>query len=194
MIKILYISFYDQDKPVFGNKYFVNYVNIFSKYQNSFLWFRNDILFSTKSNNYDLVIIGGGIQGIPIASELRNYVPELYDLIISIEGTKVLGICYGFEFLYNLYYNRPLLPLSIRNKRSTVIRLKDKNSSAHDFSIRFNHKYYCPYIKDGIIAKYFIPKESITIPILVKFTPNHYGCQFHFKTQNDLINFIDLII
>lgn len=189
MKKILYLSFYDSDIPYLGNEYQVEYLNILAFYRTTFLSYK-DI------DQYDLIILGGGIPGIPKASDLSLHIPELYNLIKSIPYKKVLGICYGMQFLYHLYYNKAVQLLPIRHSRIDTIQLNQKYTMGQkipNIQVRFNHKYFCPDISQGIISKYYFT-NNITIPALVKFSKKHYGCQFHFITKKDLISFINVII
>ena len=190
MKKILYLSFYDTDMPDLGNKYQVDYLNILAFYRTTFLPYK-DI------DQYDLIILGGGIPGIPKASDLYLYIPELYNLIKSIPDKKVLGICYGMQLLYHLYYKKPVQLLPIRHRKIDTIYLNQKytlGKKIKSIQVKFNHKYYCPDVSKGIISKYYFSKYNITIPILVKFSNYHYGCQFHFNDQQDILYFIDLFI
>ena len=144
-----------------------------------------------------MIILGGGIPGIPKASDLYLYIPELYNLIKSIPYKKVLGICYGMQFLYYLYYNKAVQLLPIRHSRINTIQLNKKYTMGQkipNIQVRFNHKYFCPDISQGIISKYYLSKYNINLPVMVKFNKNHYGCQFHFITKKDLISFINVII
>ena len=119
MKRILYLSFYDSDKPYLGNKYQVDYLNILAFNRIIFLPYK-DI------SQYDLIILGGGISGIPRASDLYLYIPELYNLIKSVPNIKVLGICYGMQFLYHLYYNKPVSLLPYKHQRLAIIHLSQQ--------------------------------------------------------------------
>lgn len=190
MKKILYLSFYDSDMPNLGNEYQVDYLNILAFYKTTFLPYK-DI------DQYDLIILGGGIPGIPRASDLSLHIPELYNLIKSIPDKKVLGICYGMQFLYHLYYNKPVQQLPIRHRKIDTIKLNQKYTLGQKIpfiQVKFNHKYYCQDITQGIISKYYLSKYNINLPVMVKFNKNHYGCQFHFTKKENLINFIDIFI
>ena len=190
MKKILYLSFYDSDMPDLGNKYQVEYLNILAFYRVTFLPYK-DI------DQYDLIILGGGILGIPKASNLYLHIPEFYNLIKSIPNKKVLGICYGMQFLYHLYYNKPVKLLPNRHRKIDTINLDQKyilGKKIPFIQVKFNHKYYCPNISQGIISKYNFSKYNITVPTLIKFSQNHYGCQFHFLNKEDLIIFIDVFV
>ncbi len=101
------------------------------------------------------------------------------------------------QFLYNLYYNRQVQLLPIRHLRIDIIKLNQKYTLGQkipNIQVRFNHKYFCPNISQGVISKYYFSKYNITIPILVKFSKNHYGCQFHFINKKNLISFIDVFL
>jgi GMP synthase-like glutamine amidotransferase len=193
-IKILYLSFFEESDIIMPKKYNVTIVNIFS----------NDFKLNIIENNYHLLILGGGIKGIPRASNLIDYQPDIFNLLNNIK-IPVLGICYGMELLYNFIYNKIPKELQERHKRENVnIKLDSRyniTSNITNMNVRFNHKYYCPEVSKGIISKLKIidtnknnKNKKLEIPIFIKFKKNIYGTQFHFKNKKDLTEIIDNII
>tara|TARA_Y100000389_G_scaffold69522_1_gene66159 strand:+ start:3498 stop:4076 length:579 start_codon:yes stop_codon:yes gene_type:complete len=188
-MKILYLSFFEKDNIIFPKKYKVTTIYIFS----------NDFKLNILEKDYDLLILGGGIKGIPRASNLVNYQPDIFNLLKNIK-IPVLGICYGMELLYNFFYNKIPKELEERHKIENVnIKLDNRykiTSTLSNINVRFNHKFYCPDIKKGVISRYEIQENNkkINIPIFIKFKKNIYGTQFHFKNKKDLSRIIENII
>ena len=188
-MKILYLSFFEKDNIIFPKKYKVTTIYIFS----------NDFKLNILEKDYDLLILGGGIKGIPRASNLVNYQPDIFNLLKNIR-IPVLGICYGMELLYNFFYNKIPETLEERHKIENVnIKLDNRykiTSTLSNINVRFNHKFYCPDIKKGVISRYEIQENNkkINIPIFIKFKKNIYGTQFHFKNKKDLSRIIENII
>lgn len=104
------------------------------------------------------------------------------------------------ELLYNFFYNKIPEALEERHKIENVnIKLDNRykiTSTLSNINVRFNHKFYCPDIKKGVISRYEIQENNkkISIPIFIKFKKNIYGTQFHFKNKKDLSRIIENII
>ena len=188
MYKLLYLSFYDADRPSFAKKYHVEYFNIFDSSP------ENDSPIKS-GREYDIIIIGGGVAGIPKASDLSLYVPEIHDFIKS--QPVVLGICYGMQLLYHLYYNKHVQALPFRHQKIDDITLSPEYPLGKEISslrVRFNHRYFCPDVSEGIVSQYYLPECDIVFPNVVQFATNHYGCQFHFTNTDDQNHFLDVLL
>ena len=200
MKKILYLSFFEKEDIILSKKYKIDTIYIFS----------NDFKLNILDKDYNLLILGGGIKGIPLASNISNYQPDIVTLIQNIK-IPVLGICYGMELLYNFFYNKIPKELKERHKINNVNIVLDNRykitNNITNMNVRFNHKYYCPDVNKGVISRFQIKdnnnitnktnktnKNNITIPIFIKFKKNIYGTQFHFKNKKDLLKIIENII
>lgn len=183
---ILYLAFYKNDMINLPLEY-----NIKTEYINN-----NDKINKIKFNNYDLVILGSGMEGkLPTASKLHKSIPDLYNKLLKDSNIKILGICYGMQLLSHYYYNHDVVKLNNRNKLIMNINLDQRYSivkNIPNMKVQFNHKYYCPYITSGIISS--IKFNNIVIPSMIKYTNNHYGVQFHFLNKYDLGKIIKNII
>lgn len=79
------------------------------------------------------------------------------------------------ELLYNFFYNKIPEALEERHKIENVnIKLDNRykiTSTLSNINVRFNHKFYCPDIKKGVISRYEIQENNkkISIPIFIKF-------------------------
>ena len=191
MKKILYFYFYKNSKLFLSSKkYKITKIYLFSK----------TIDFSKISCDYDIIIFGGGKPGLPFATDIIHYVPELYDYIDKCKNTLTLGICYGMELLYHYYYNLPLNVLKTRNVNTYDLyidqRYKESQLGEYLHNVSFNHQYYCGDISDGVISyiTYNDDGDNVLIPSFIKFDKKHYGIQFHIKNAKQLGYFIDTII
>ena len=119
----------------------------------------------------------------------------MYDFVKS--QPVVLGICYGMQFLYHLYYKKHVQALPFRHEKIDDITLSPKYSLGNRISsirVRFNHRFFCPNVSEGIVSQYFLPECNIVFPNVVQFSKNHYGCQFHFTNTDDQIHFVDVLL
>jgi len=182
MIKILYLYFYKNSKLILSNK----------KYQiHKIYFFSKNVNIANVDCDYDIIILGGGKKGLPLATDAYKYNPNLYNFFSRCENTPILGVCYGMEILYHYYYNSKLKKLKKRNVNMTDVnidkRFKESQLGKKIKNVQFNHKYYCHDIDKGIISslQYYDKDEIINIPSFVKFNKKHYGIQFHIKNSQE---------
>jgi imidazoleglycerol phosphate synthase glutamine amidotransferase subunit HisH len=197
MKKILYLYFFKGSAiHLSRHKYIIDKIYVFSK----------NLDFNRIKKSYDMIILGGGKPGLPVASDVVKYVPQLYKFLDNCSDIPILGICYGMEVLYTFYYGRRAKLLKTRNVNTFDVCLDQRYREAKVIgdqfcNVKFNHKYYCDGINSGIISyilyndtvrdkKNYMGTDTIVkIPSFVKFTKNHYGIQFHLKNteKNDCI-------
>ena len=197
MKKILYLYFFFFFSiHLSRHKYIIDKIYVFSK----------NLDLNRIKKSYDMIILGGGKPGLPVASDVVKYVPQLYKFLDNCSDIPILGICYGMEVLYTFYYGRRAKLLKTRNVNTFDVCLDQRYREAKVIgdqfcNVKFNHKYYCDGINSGIISyilyndtvrdkKNYMGTDTIVkIPSFVKFTKNHYGIQFHLKNteKNDCI-------
>lgn len=192
--KILFLYFYDGSKLTLSkSKYHIHSINVMQK---------NINFDNINGNLYDLIILGGGKSGLPKASQVHRYVPSLYPFLERHKNSYILGICYGMQLLYHLYYRKQVKLLNNRNVSTQNVVLDQRYKISQNLGnclcdVKFNHTYYCPCIDNGIISYILYDdgkKNPVNIPSFVKFNDNCYGIQFHIKNYNRLDKLVDTII
>ena len=195
--KILFLYFYDGSKITLSkSKYHIHSINVTQK---------NINFDNINGNLYDLIILGGVDvvhSGLPTASQIHNFIPRLYSFLETHKNSYILGICYGMQLLYHLYYRKQVKLLNNRNVSTQNVVLDQRYKISQNLGnclcdVKFNHTYYCPCIDNGIISYILYDdgkKNPVNIPSFVKFNDNCYGIQFHIKNYNRLDKLVDTII
>ena len=190
---ILFIHFFNGSKITLSKtKYNIDSINILQK---------NTTLDNVDGDHYDLIILGGGKPGLPKASQVHRYSPSLYRFLERYKNNTILGICYGMEILYHFYYKKQVKLLNNRNVSRQNVVLDQRYSISKKLGkclcdVKFNHKYYCPHICDGVISHIMYDdgkKNPVYIPSFVKFSDNCYAIQFHIKNYSRLEHLVNTI-
>ena len=94
--RVLYLHFYSPcDLDISSSKYDITNVNVWSKQFNS--------IISCKIA-YDIIVLGGGKKGLPVATEIYKYIP-LYTFLNNCKNTPALR---------NLLWNANIISLLLR--------------------------------------------------------------------------------
>ena len=191
MKKILYLYFYKNSKLILSNKkYHINKIYLFSK----------NVNMTNVDCDYDIIILGGGRKGLPLATDAYKFIPNLYKFFDRCVNTPILGVCYGMEILYHYYYNCKLKKLKKRNVKTVDIGFDQRYKESAELgsqlkNVSFNHRYYCSDIKKGVIS-YILYDDCgkiKNIPSFVKFNKKHYGIQFHIKKSKDYDKLLEVV-
>lgn len=83
MKRVLYLYFFKGSTiHLSRRKYIIDKIYVFSK----------NLDLDRIKESYDIIILGGGKPGIPVASDVVKYVPLFYKFLDNFSDTPVLGM------------------------------------------------------------------------------------------------------